>query len=152
MITLQQRPSVPAAASNWRGPWWTNTAWQMPVAFKPSGVANAMATGWTPRTDVIEHEDAYMLWIDLPGFTQEAIDLHFQDRVLTIKGQRCATQEHQGHYHRQERARGAFIRHFTFGKDIEADAIVASFRHGVLEIRLPKSVAAKTKKIAVQAV
>ena len=62
------------------------------------------------------NDDTYILWVDLPGFTQEAIDIQFKDRVLTIKGQRYTAQDHPGRYYRQERARGAFVRHFTFGK------------------------------------
>jgi HSP20 family protein len=109
-----------------------------------------MGAAWTPRTDIVEHEDVYMLRVDLPGFSQEAIDLSFQDGVLTLKGERPADQDSQHRYHRRERAHGAFVRHFTFGKHVDAEQIAASYQNGVLEIRLPKSGVAKTKKIAVQ--
>lgn len=157
MMTITSHPFFSASATPRR--WqvqslpWSGSTWRMPVTTKTwaPGEANWMHTAWTPKTDIVEHEDVYMLRVDLPGFSQEAIDLNFQDGVLTLKGERQEDQDTQHRYHRRERAHGTFMRHFTFGKRVDAEQIAASYQNGVLEIRFPKTVAATTKKIAVQA-
>jgi HSP20 family protein len=108
---------------------------------------------WIPRVDLLEHENAFVLVADLPGMTQEDISVSVQDNVLTLEGKR--TFEHvengQGKYQYSERASGTFCRRFLLSTAVNAEKITATYKHGVLEVHLPKAVEAQPKRIAVQA-
>lgn len=79
-------------------------------------------------------EDGYAVTADLPGFEREDIDLRFADGVLTIRGQVDVTDEADGAWHR--RSRRVHERLSVPGTVVE-DEISASYRNGVLEVRLP---------------
>jgi HSP20 family protein len=58
---------------------------------QPSGIRESV---WTPRVDLLEHEQAFVLVADLPGMTQEDFNISVQDNVLTLEGKRtCAHAE-----------------------------------------------------------
>lgn len=105
---------------------------------------------WTPSVDVLEKEDQYVLSADVPGVDPQAIEVLFEDGVLTLKGEREDKREteEQG-YARTERMYGSFKRSFRLPDAIDAENIVAKSSHGVLEVRVPKQ--QKThKKIEIQ--
>jgi HSP20 family protein len=74
---------------------------------QPSGIRESV---WTPRVDLLEHEQAFVLVADLPGITQEDFNVSVQDNVLTLEGKRtCTHAEHgQGRYQYSERMSGHF--------------------------------------------
>ena len=95
--------------------------------------------GWLPPVDIFEN-DARELVIkaELPEMKREDISLSFENNVLTLSGERKAEQPtRQGGYHRQERQTGSFSRSFTVPSTVDASAIGASYKDGVLTIRLP---------------
>jgi HSP20 family protein len=106
---------------------------------------------WTPPVDLYETPDAFVLVADLPGLTKDEIHIEVHDRTLTLRGEHkpeAGTQEE--YYRRRERVYGSFQRVFTLPTTVEAEKVHASFTDGVLELQLPKSEAAKPKRIAVQ--
>jgi HSP20 family protein len=117
---------------------------------QPSGIC---ASEWRPRVDLLEHDNAFVLVADLPGMHQEDLNVSVQDNVLTLEGKR--TFEHvengQGKYQYSERASGTFCRRFMLSTAVNAEQITATYKHGVLEVHLPKAVEAQPKRIAVQA-
>jgi HSP20 family protein len=116
----------------------------------PSGIRESV---WTPRVDLLEHENAFVLVADLPGMKEEDIHIAVQDTVLTLEGNR--TFEHaengQGRYQYSERATGTFCRRFQLSAAVNADQITATYKNGVLEVYIPKAPEAQPKRIAVQA-
>lgn len=106
---------------------------------------------WTPRVDLIEQDEEYVLHAELPGMKLEDIHIQFHAGMLTIQGER--QMEHEAHdgYHWRERAYGAFSRRFMLGSAVDADTISATYRDGMLEIRVPKTAEAKAKRITIQA-
>ena len=90
------------------------------------------------RTDIRETENAYILEADLPGFTREDIHAEIKDGYLTIRAEhKSETEDKNETYLRRERSYGSFSR--TFDLDgIDAEAITASFKDGVLTLELPK--------------
>ena len=90
------------------------------------------------RTDIRETENAYILEADLPGFTREDVHAEIKDGYLTIRAEhKSETEDKNETYLRRERSYGSFSR--TFDLDgIDADAITASFKDGVLTLELPK--------------
>jgi HSP20 family protein len=81
---------------------------------------------------------------------REDINLTFENGVLTLKGERKVQQEvKKENYQRIERRHGVFSRSFTLPNTVDAGKISASYKDGVLTIRLPQREEAKPKQIAV---
>lgn len=89
-------------------------------------------------TDIRETENAYILEADLPGFSREDISAEIQNGYLTIHAEHKAEKENkEDNYLHRERTYGSFTR--TFDLDgVDANAIAASFKDGVLTLELPK--------------
>ena len=105
---------------------------------------------WTPAMDLAETEDAFVLRADLPGVSQEDVNIELEDTVLTVSGERKSDHENKGEgFYRVERAFGAFSRSLTLPKGVDAEAIAAQFTDGVLEVRIPKPEQRKPRRIAI---
>ena len=103
-----------------------------------------------PAMDVVETEDHLVLRGDLPGMTEDDVDIEIKDNVLTVSGERKAEHEDKGEgYHRLERAFGSFSRSLTLPHGIEPDKVEAGFEHGVLEVRIPKPSEAKPTRVQI---
>jgi len=116
--------------------------------------AGATEALWSPRVDLREHDQEFVLVADLPGLNQDDINISVENNVLTLQGQRTVEHEAQngqnGYAHYRERASGTFCRRFTLGTAVDADTITATYKAGVLEVHIPKTAAAQPKRIAVQ--
>ena len=106
---------------------------------------------WVPPVDVFEgaqHE--LVLKAELPGVKREDIDLKVENNVLTIRGQRKQEFEVKPDaYQRLERAYGAFARSFTLPATVNADAVKAEFKDGVLTVVLPAKEEAKPRQVQI---
>lgn len=108
-------------------------------------------SSWVPAMDVLETEDKVILRAELPGLTQEDVQLTVENNVLTLSGEKnFRHEESEGHYRRIESRYGSFYRSFTLPSTVDQERIDAKFAHGVLEIELPKAEKAKPKKIEVK--
>jgi len=115
---------------------------------------SALSWGLTPAVDIAEKDGFYEVTVELPGMSENNIDVKYSDGMLTIKGEKDeSTEEKQKDYHLSERRYGSFERSFTLPSGINADKVEATFKNGVLTVALPKSAEArkKEKKIAVTA-
>jgi HSP20 family protein len=118
----------------------------------PAPAGNGGLRRWLPAMDLVESGDHFVLRADLPGLSEEDVNIEVEDRVLTISGERKAEHEvNKDGYHRVERAFGAFSRSLTLPEGIDADAVQASFDRGVLEVRIPKPEERKPRKITIGA-
>ena len=93
----------------------------------------------TPRIDVSESEEAVEIAAELPGMSEQDVDVSLTHDVLTIRGEK--KQEHedkQKNYHRIERSYGAFHRAIMLPAEVDAEKVDARFTNGVLRITLPK--------------
>jgi len=111
----------------------------------------AFPRAWVPPVDIYE-TDAHevVLKAELPEMKREDIDVTFENGVLTLKGERKFGEEvKKEHFQRVERRHGAFSRSFTLPNTVDAGKISASYKDGVLTIRLPQREEAKPKQIAV---
>jgi HSP20 family protein len=105
---------------------------------------------WLPPMDLVETDDHFVLRADLPGLSEEDVNIEVEDRVLTVSGERKAEQtENKDGYHRVERAFGSFSRSLTLPEGIDAEAVSASFDKGVLEVQIPKPEERKPRKISI---
>jgi len=108
-------------------------------------------TMWSPRMDLVETDDAYELHMDLPGLNSDNVSIDVENHRLVVHGQRQEeTREEETNYVRVERNFGRFYRSLTLPDAALPEKAEATFRDGVLTIRVPKSKAKKPKKIAIR--
>ena len=114
---------------------------------------NSAQSAWVPELDAWETEAAYVVQLDLPGVTPENVDIDFERNTLMIKGTRQRTIQAPDNGELRvffaERDWGNFTRSLRFPQHIVGDKIEATFAHGVLTITIPKSEAAKPRKIQI---
>ena len=105
---------------------------------------------WTPPVDIYETDDALVLTAEMPGISKDEVGIEIHENTLTLKGQRPHEAEvHDDRYHRRERAYGAFQRSFVLPTTVDHEKVQATYRDGILELRLPKLESAKPKRIAI---
>jgi len=108
---------------------------------------------WHPATDVIEQSNTYLIALELPGVRPEAVDVVFEQNVLTIRGTKEATvqptEDAELRVYNAERLSGTFERSFRLPEHVDGNAIQADFRNGVLRITVPKKPASQPRKIAI---
>ncbi len=105
---------------------------------------------WVPAMDLVESEDHLVLRADLPGMSEEDINIELKDNVLTVSGERRADERHEGEgFYRVERAFGSFARALSLPEGINADQIEANFDRGVLEVRIPKPEERKPHRVQI---
>jgi HSP20 family protein len=93
---------------------------------------------WSPKLDVLEREGQFVVRVDLPGLTKEAVTVELGDELLTIRGQRkYETKEERAGYHYAERSFGSFYRAIPLPEGAEAAKATAEFHNGVLEVVMP---------------
>ncbi len=108
------------------------------------------------KTDVQEHEDAYEIDIDLPGFKKDEIHLDLENGYLSVGATKNIDKEQKnrkGKMIRQERYTGAMQRSFYVGDNMTEEDIKAKFEDGVLRLCVPKKEAKKLpekKAIAIE--
>jgi len=92
---------------------------------------------WAPAVDVIETEDSYLLFVELPGVNKEDIQLNVRDRRLELSGRRHSLGENRN-FLRMERSYGPFRRTFDLAVPVDTERIAADFEAGILRIDVPK--------------
>jgi HSP20 family protein len=118
------------------------------------GQAASMAGPWVPAVDVRETKDAIEVVAELPGMRPEEVQVDIENNVLSISGEKKQEQVEgngEGEYHLVERRCGRFERSFTLPRTVDAERISARFDHGLLTVTLPKSEAAKPRRVQIQA-
>lgn len=93
--------------------------------------------GWRPVLDLLENEEGYLLVVELPGVAREDVRLEAVGRSVELSGQRRPAASGQG-FLRLEGHYGPFRRRVELPSEVDPDAVQASLRGGLLEVRLPK--------------
>ncbi|HVO95403.1 MAG TPA: Hsp20/alpha crystallin family protein [Terriglobales bacterium] len=107
--------------------------------------------GRVPALDMFEEKDDIVVKAEIPGMDKDNIEVNLTDHTLTIKGEKKKEEEiKEENYYRTERSYGAFIRSVELPREVHADKVKATFKNGVLEIRMPKTEEAKAKEIKVK--
>lgn len=116
-----------------------------------NGDKEPMRAGWRPTVDVHENDTAITLRAELPGLSQDEVELTIDKGQLTIQGEkRLEKEDTDGDYRRIESTFGSFRRSFPLPDTVDQDGVEARFGNGVLYIELPKVEEAKPKRIAVK--
>jgi HSP20 family protein len=105
---------------------------------------------FTPRFDVKEAKDGYVIKADLPGVRDEDLDISLNGNLLTISGKRDEDHREEGEaYYAMERSHGGFARSFTMPESVDSDGVTADLKNGVLTVRIPKKPEAQPRRIAI---
>ncbi len=103
---------------------------------------------WDPAFDIVETDEAYLVYGELPGLKKKEIHIVLKGAELTVFGERRPESvESTATYHQAERYYGHFERSFRLSGEIEEEGVATSLNNGLLEIRLPKR---KARTIPIQ--
>jgi HSP20 family protein len=106
---------------------------------------------FVPDFEVKETPEAYVFKADLPGVSQEELDISIADDRLVVSGKREAEAREEGdRFFAYERAYGSFTRAFTLPEGIDSDNVRAELKDGVLTLTIPKRPEKQPKKIEVK--
>lgn len=107
---------------------------------------------WVPPVDIYDTGNhTLVLKAELPDMNREDIEITVENGSLTIKGEKKMDSEFkEEHCRRIERAYGTFTRSFSLPPTVDAAAVSADYKNGVLTITLPIREEAKPKQIQVQ--
>ncbi|HEU0221096.1 MAG TPA: Hsp20/alpha crystallin family protein [Paracoccaceae bacterium] len=113
---------------------------------RPFGTRDWPWGGTAPRLDVVETENAVEVSIELPGMEQKDIEVALTDDVLTIKGEKkVERQEEKRGYYLSERSYGSVYRTVPLPPGVDTAKAEATFKNGVLTVRLPQTPESKAK-------
>lgn len=103
-----------------------------------------------PAVDVLESKDAYLIRAELPGMKRDEIKVEVKDGNLVLSGETRAEKPAEGvEYRHVERVAAKFWRSFALPESVKPDRIEATYKDGILEIRVPKAEEAKPRQIAI---
>jgi len=105
---------------------------------------------WVPFVDMQETKDDLVLTIEVPGVQEKDVSVSITGDLLSVKGERRFEQEmkDQAWLH-VERAYGKFERTIQLPMPVQADKVKATYRDGVLEVKLPKVEEVKPREIKI---
>ena len=137
---------------------WRPLSYRMPTVFEellghPFGdwPFRALRTEWRPTSDVVDRKNEMVVRMELAGVDKDDVHISLADNVLTIRGEKKreeAQEDEQSCW--EERAWGSFERSFYLPAEIDADKINAAYKHGVLEVHLPKTKTAQPKEVKIE--
>lgn len=110
----------------------------------------AFGNGFAPSLDIYREKDELVVKAELPGISKKDLDIGLEDDRLTIKAEKKeeTVDEDTTHYTRERRF-GQYSRSVKLPFHIDAEKTLATFKNGLLEIRLPKAEEAKSKQIEI---
>jgi HSP20 family protein len=118
-----------------------------------NGVFEPLAAGrgvsaWTPLADVSETDDAYVVEVDVPGVKRDDLTVEATGNELVIAGE-LKDEERVGLLRSRTRRVGRFEYRASLPAHVNADGITADLSDGVLSVRVPKSEAAKPRRVEI---
>jgi HSP20 family protein len=108
---------------------------------------------FVPPVELIERDGEYIVRVELAGVREQDVEIRTNDHVLTIRGERRERFDnegrHVGAYEYSERRYGTFSRTVTLPQGIDTAHIHATFRDGVLELRIPMAETFRQRRIPI---
>jgi HSP20 family protein len=117
---------------------------------EPTGKDQLTAGSFVPPVDVYEDEHNLVLKLEVPGVSEEDLNVSVENNTLTVQGERkFEKEEKEENFHRIERRYGSFVRTFRLPNTVDAERVDASYDKGILKITLAKRAEAKPRQIKV---
>src|SRR6201993_4061577 len=111
---------------------------------------NAFGQASAPALDVVRHEGDVTLKLDVPGIDPEQLEVTVDRGVLSVSVKREEEHTENDKFFVRERTMGTFTRRLYLSKNLNADAVEATYNNGVLEVRIPVLEQAKPRKVEVR--
>lgn len=108
--------------------------------------APSSGEGWMPLAEQQEHEDAYLVRVELPGIPQQNVSVEVDDEQLSITGE---VDEHQEQANVLRRRAGRFEYRTNLPRGVDAEAVTADLKDGILTVRIPKTGQATRRRVEV---
>ncbi|HTI72717.1 MAG TPA: Hsp20/alpha crystallin family protein [Candidatus Limnocylindria bacterium] len=116
------------------------------------GNGNVEAAAYAPALDVQEDEQNVTVTAEVPGVNKDDVQVSYHDGVLTVAGERKREKDgKENGYHIRERVAGRFQRSVYVPVAVDANAVKAAYKDGVLTVTLPKAAEAKPRQISINA-
>jgi HSP20 family molecular chaperone IbpA len=106
---------------------------------------------YTPATDILEMDDGFHIYMDMPGVAKEDLEIDLKDNEVTIRGMSEYKQQDTGNRLHSEFEAAEYARTFTLSDVVDRARIKAVLKNGVLDLHLPKAEEAKPRKIEIKA-
>jgi len=115
------------------------------------GSDELMTSGtFVPPVDIYEDEHGINLKMEVPGVSEQDINIQLENNTLSVSGERkFEKNEKEENFHRIERRYGSFTRSFTLPSTVDSEKVNAHYENGILSIQLAKKAEAKPKQIKV---
>ena len=121
--------------------------------FEPDFMPPASVFGkgkWGPKVDVSEGRKDIIVKAEVPGIEAKDLDISINGRRLNIRGEKTQEQtENEETYYRVERSYGYFNRTIELPAEVDPNKVDASYKKGILKIKLRKTKSSETKRIKV---
>jgi len=124
---------------------------EMDRVFESTGsfsASPAPLSRWNPAVNVYQDKDRFTVVVELPGLKKEEIEISLHDDTLTISGERKREESSEQEF-LTERSYGKFQRSLTLPSAVDAEAVKANYKNGLLQVVLPKAEQTKPKQIEV---
>ena len=118
------------------------------VFTQPGSYDSDTMGAWRPAVDIVDTQEAILIFVEIPGVDKEEVAIEVKDNVLSIQGERVVDSSiGNGSYYRSERVFGKFGRSFALPAMVRTDNIKANFKNGVLKITIPKPEEEKPRQV-----
>jgi HSP20 family protein len=117
---------------------------------RPSATTTPGGRTWAPLVDMYETKDDVVLTFELPGVREKDVNVSITGDLVAVRGERRLESEaSEQNLHHLERFYGKFERLVQLPIPVQTDKVKATYRDGVLEVRLPKAEEIKPKSIKI---
>jgi len=106
---------------------------------------------WEPRLDVSETKEAFCIKAEIPGIDPKEIQVNLENGVLVLRGEKKQeVEKKEERFYRSERMYGTFVRSLRLPTPVDGTKVIASFKHGLLTVTLPKAAEAMGHTIPIK--
>jgi len=125
------------------GGWLRPSRWERPTLGE--------LESWRPAVDVVDRDDEIEVRAEIPGVEKDDLEVSMSDNTVTIKGTtKREEKEEKGDYYRCETSRGSFMRTVMLPGEVNAEKAEATYKDGLLTLKLPKAEASKRRRIKIK--
>jgi HSP20 family protein len=114
-----------------------------------AGGIRSLPPGTFPAVNVASSTDAVNVYVFAPGIDAKSLEISLQQNVLTVDGRREPAEDSNATYYRNERFDGAFRRVIALPEDVDPEKVEASYRDGIVEIRIQRHESSKPRRIEI---
>jgi HSP20 family protein len=110
------------------------------------------STGWQPAVEIFEASDRIVIRFEAPGADPDSIEVRAEAQRLTVRGRAPGAPVPAASYHVRELRYGPFERSIQLPPGLAVDDATAAYRHGILEVRIPKARSAGPHSVPIDSV